>query len=132
MAILDSDKTTVDLTQREVAVMVARAISRSGLPVPSGRFRNDIDGIQIDPIIIEKRVTEREPGVRLQFATKDEFGVTLNVNLREFQANPTAYLHDIFEHIHPMLRNGGRRRKRQQIIDQAMYEIMTEEAAANG
>ena len=132
MAILESDKSTVDLTQREIAVMVARAISRAGLPVPSGRFRNDIDGIQIDPIVIEKRVTEREPGVRLQFVTKDEFGITLNVNLREFQANPTAYLHDIFEHIHPMLRNGGKMRKRQQIINQAMYEIMTEEAAANG
>jgi hypothetical protein len=131
MAILESDK-SVDMTQREVAVVVAQAISRAGLPQPNGRFRNDVDHIQIDPVIIERRVTSREPGVRLQFMAANELGVTLNINLREFSEDPKGYLTNLLEHLNPMLRNSLKMRKRKEIINQAMYEIMTEEAAANG
>jgi len=131
MPILESDK-RVDLTQREVAVVTAKAIAKAGLPIPNGRFRNDVEHIQIDPIIIEHRVTKREPGVRLQFMVEHELGVTFNVNLREFAENPTGYLTDLFEHLRPMMRNSIKLRKRKQIINQALYEIMTEEAAANG
>jgi len=132
MAILDSGSSNVNLTQREVAVTVAGAIARAELPTPNGKFRNDLNHIQIDPIIIEHRVTNRVPGVRLQFMTQDRFGITLNVDLAEFGKDPGQYLRDLFEHIRPMMRNGAKLRRNKQILNEAMYEIMTEGAAANG
>lgn len=131
MAILESSQ-KIELTRREIAVNVAQAIADSRLPVPSSRIRSDVNYIQIDPIIIEHRVTNRESGIRLQFVTEQDFGVTLNINLREFSENPEAYLHDLFEHIRPMLRNGQKLRMRKDALDQAMHEVMIEEAAANG
>ena len=129
MAILESSE-KVELTHREVAVNVAEAINQTGLPTPSRHVRNDAGFIQIDPIIIEHRVTNREPGVRLHFVTGENFGVTLNINLREFAADPESYLHDLFEHIRPMLRNTQKLRMRKNALDQAMYEVMRE--TANG
>ena len=128
MAILESTQ-KIELTHREVAVTVAQAIADAGLPSPSTRIRNDVSHIQIDPIIIEHRVTNREPGVRLQFVTEQDFGVTLNINLREFAENPESYLHGLFEHIRPMLRNGQKLRLRKNALDQAMHEVMIDEAA---
>lgn len=131
MAILESDK-PVNLTQREVAVVVARAIAKTGLPVPNGKYRNDVDHIQIDPIVIEKRVTQPKPGVRLQFMTEANFGVDFNINLEEFEKAPVAYLKDLFEHLAPMLRNGQKFRKNKRLMDSAIYDILTQETAANG
>lgn len=131
MAILESDK-PVNLTQREIAVIVAKSIKETGLPVPSGRIRNDVDHIQIDPIILEKRVTDPKIGVRLQFVTKDEFKVDFNINIEEFEANPGGYMTDLFERLGEMLRNGLKMRRNTKLMNNAMYDILTKEAAANG
>jgi hypothetical protein len=131
MAILESNK-PVTLTQREVAVLVAKAIAKTGLPVPNGQFRNDVDYIQIDPIIIEKCVTQPKPGVRLQFMTEARFGVAFNVNLEDFEKDPVGTLKDLFDHLYPMLRNGQKMRHNKRLLDAAMYDILTRETAANG
>jgi hypothetical protein len=131
MAILESDK-PVNLTQREIAVIVAKSITETGLPVPTGRVRNDVNHIQIDPIILEKRVTQPKMGVRLQFVTKDDFKVDFNINIEEFEANPGGYMTDLFERLGEMLRNGLKMRKNTKLLNSAMYDILTKEAAANG
>lgn len=131
MAILESDK-PVNLTQREVAVIVAKSISETGLPVPSGRIRNDVNHIQIDPIVLEKRVTNPKMGVRLQFATKEDFQVDFNINIEEFTEDPHGYMTDLFEHLGRMLRNGLKMRKNTKLLNSAIYDILTKEAPANG
>lgn len=131
MAILESDK-PVNLTQREIAVIVAKSITETGLPVPSSRIRNDVDHIQIDPIVLEKRVTQPKMGVRLQFMTRDDFKVDFNINVEEFEANPGGYMGDLFERLGEMLRNGLKMRKNTKLLNSAMYDILTKEAAANG
>ncbi|MCZ4284551.1 hypothetical protein O4H29_06850 [Marinobacter salarius] len=131
MAILESDK-PVNLTQREIAVIVAKSITETGLPVPTGRVRNDVNHIQIDPIILEKRVTQPKMGVRLQFVTKDDFKVDFNINIEEFEAYPGGYMTDLFERLGEMLRNGLKMRKNTKLLNSAMYDILTKEAAANG
>lgn len=131
MAILESDK-PVNLTQREIAAIVAKSISETGLPVPSNKIRNDHEHIQIDPIVLEKRVTQPKLGVRLQFMTRDEFKVDFNVNVEEFEANPGGYMGDLFERLGEMLRNGLKMRKNTKLLNSAMYDILTKEAAANG
>lgn len=131
MAILESDK-PVNLTQREIAVIVAKSITETGLPVPSSRIRNDVDHIQIDPIVLEKRVTQPKMGVRLQFMTRDDFKVDFNINVEEFEANPGGYMGDLFERLGEMLRNGLKMRRNKQLMNSAMYDILTKEAAANG
>lgn len=130
MPILEDNK-PVSLTQREVAVAVAQAIAQTGLPKPSTRFRDDLHHIQIDPIIIEERVTDRRPGVQLQFEAEGEFGVKLNVDLTEFAKNPGEYLGDLFSHLKPMLRNGIRLRHDKQAMNAKIYDILTR-GAANG
>jgi len=128
MAILDSNK-PVSLTQREIAVVVAQAVAKTGLPVPGGKFRNDVDHIQIDPIVIESRVTQPHPGVRLQFEVIGGFGVSLNVKIGEFESDPVGYLKDLFKQLHPMLRNAQKLRDKKRIENQAMYDFLTKDAA---
>lgn len=131
MAILDSSK-PVSLTQREVAVVVAQAIAKARLPVPSSRYRNDVEHIQIDPIVLEVKVTQPKPGVRLQFEAEGGFGIGLNINLAEFEAGPVQYLKDMFAHLYPMLRNSQKMRRNKKLMDSAIYDVLTEGAAANG
>lgn len=131
MAILET-QSPVTMTQREVAVVVAQAVARHAQPVPSGRLRNDVDYIQIDPIIIEVRVTKPKPGVRLKFELKGGYGVTLNVNLGEFEASPTAYLRDLFTQLSPMLRDAQRRRAQKRAENHALYDMLTKGVSANG
>ena len=131
MAILESNK-PVSLTQREIAVVVARAVAKAALPIPSGKFRNDVDHIQIDPVVIEAKVTQPKSGVRLQFEVEGGYGITLNVKLEEFEASPMAYLKDLFKQLHPMLRNCQRLRNNKRLMNQAMYDILTKGASANG
>jgi len=131
MAILETDK-PINLSQREVAVIVAKSIHEAGLPVPSGRVRNDANYIQIDPIILERRVTDPKLGVRLQFVTKDNFKVDFNIDMDEFGANPGGYMTDLFERLGEMLRNGLKMRRNTKLMNSAVYDILTKEAAANG
>ena len=130
MAILETNK-PVTLSQREVAVVVAQAVAKTGLPVPSGKLRNDVNHIQIDPIILERRVTNPKTGVRLQFDTKEDFGVTLNVDLDEFAESPVGYLNNLFDHLGPMLRNSTKMRKNRKLFDSAVYDILTQGAAGH-
>ena len=131
MAILDSSK-PVSLTQREIAVVVAQAVAKTGLPIPGGKFRNDVDHIQIDPIVIEARVTQPHPGVRLQFEVIGGFGISLNVKIQEFESDPVGYMKDLFGQLHPMMRNAQKLRDKKRIENQAMYDFLTKGAAANG
>jgi hypothetical protein len=131
MAILESGK-PVNLNQREVAVIVAKSIFETGLPVPSEKIRNDSNHIQIDPIVLEAKVTQPKMGVRLQFYTRDDFQVDFNVNIEDFQADPHGYMTDLFEHLGKMLRNGLKMRRNTKTMNSAMYDILTKEAAANG
>ena len=126
MAIIETHK-PVTLTQREIAVVVAKAISRGKLQVPSGKYRNDVDGIQIDPIILEKRVTNPRKGVRLQFMAENDLGVCLNIDLEEFAQNPQAYLHEQFDHLGRMLRNSVKMRRNQKLFNSAVNEILQDE-----
>lgn len=128
---IEQTNTRITMTQRDVAVAVAKAVASSGLPVPSKRIRNDVDWVQIDPIIIEYKVTKRRPGVQLKFDVAEEYGFTLNVDLKLFEEDPQGYLHDLFQHIHPMLRNSKKLRRNRKLIGEAMYEILTEEAQGN-
>ena len=131
MAILDSSK-PVSLTQREIAVVVAKAIAKAGLPIPSGRYRNDVGHIQIDPIVIEARVTQPKQGVRLQFEVLGGFGVSLNIKIGELESDPVGYLKDLFGQLHPMMRNAQKLRDKKRIENQAMYDFLTKGVAANG
>lgn len=130
MAILETSK-PVTMTQREIAVVVAKAIAKGNLAVPCKEYRNDVDHIQIDPIILEKRVTNPKLGVRLQFMTEARMGVALNVDIEEFAADPKGYLHEQFEHLGRMLRNSSKMRRNKKLFDDAVYEILTQEAAGN-
>ena len=131
MAIIDSNK-PVSLTQREIAVVVAQAVAKTGLPITGGKFRNDVDHIQIDPIVIEARVTQPKQGVRLQFEVTGGFGVSLNVKIGEFESDPVGYLRDLFKQLHPMMRNAQKLRDKKRIENQAMYDFLTKGVAANG
>ena len=131
MAILDSNK-PVSLTQREIAVVVAQSVAKTGLPIPGGKFRNDVDHIQIDPIVIEARVTQPKQGVRLQFEVLGGFGVSLNIKIGEFESDPVGYLKDLFGQLHPMMRNAQKLRDKKRIENQAMYDFLTKGVAANG
>jgi hypothetical protein len=128
MAILDSNK-PVSFTQREIAVVIAQAVAKTGLPVPGGKFRNDVDHIQIDPIVIEARVTQPHPGVRLQFEVIGGYSVSLNVKVQEFESDPVGCLKHLFEQLHPILRNAQKRRDKKRIENQAMYDFLTKDAA---
>ena len=130
MPILESNN-PVTLDQREVAVLFAQTIAKAGLPIPSGRYRNDVDGIQIDPIVIEERVTRPKLGVRLQFMTKGEFGVALNIDMEQFAADPKGYTVDTFENLGRLLRDSGRRRHTKRAETAALYDLLTQ-GAANG
>lgn len=130
MPILDSHA-PISMTQREVAVVVAKSIAASGLPVPGPKFRNDVDHIQIDPIVIERRVTQPMPGVRLQFEVKEGMGVTLNINLADFEASPKGYLTELYTHLRPMMRNCAKMRRNRKLVNDALYDVMTE-AKADG
>ena len=131
MAILDSNK-PVSFTQREIAVVIAQAVAKTGLPIPGGKFRNDVDHIQVDPIVIEARVTQPKQGVRLQFEVLGGFGVSLNVKIQEFESDPVGYLKDLFGQLHPMMRNAQKLRDKKRIENQAMYDFLTKGVAANG
>ena len=131
MAILDSNK-PVSFTQREIAVVIAQAVAKTGLPIPGGKFRNDVDHIQIDPIVIEARVTQPKQGVRLQFEVLGGFGISLNVKIQEFESDPAGYLKDLFGQLHPVMRNAQKLRDKKRIENQAMYDVLTKGAAANG
>jgi len=131
MAILDSNK-PVSFTQREIAVVIAQAVAKTGLPIPGGKFRNDVDHIQIDPIVIEARVTQPKQGVRLQFEVIGGFGISLNVKIQEFESDPVGYLKDLFGQLHPMMRNAQKLRDKKRIENQAMYDFLTKGVAANG
>jgi len=131
MAILDSNK-PVSFTQREIAVVIAQAVAKTGLPIPGGKFRNDVDHIQIDPIVIEARVTQPKQGVRLQFEVLGGFGVSLNIKIGEFESDPVGYLKDLFGQMHPMMRNAQKLRDKKRIENQAMYDFLTKGVAANG
>jgi hypothetical protein len=131
MAILDSNK-PVSFTQREIAVVIAQAVAKTGLPIPGGKFRNDVDHIQIDPIVIEARVTQPKQGVRLQFEVLGGFGISLNVKIQEFESDPAGYLKDLFGQLHPMMRNAQKLRDKKRIENQAMYDFLTKGVAANG
>jgi hypothetical protein len=131
MAILDSNK-PVSFTQREIAVVIAQAVAKTGLPIPGGKFRNDADHIQIDPIVIEARVTQPKQGVRLQFEVLGGFGVSLNIKIGEFESDPVGYLKDLFGQLHPMMRNAQKLRDKKRIENQAMYDFLTKGVAANG
>ena len=128
MAILDSNK-PVSFTQREIAVVIAQALAKTGLPIPGGKFRNDVDHIQIDPIVIEARVTQPHPGVRLQFEVIGGYGVSLHVKIGEFESDPVYYLKDLFSQLHPMMRNAQKLRDKKRIENQAMYDFLTKDAA---
>lgn len=130
MPILESDK-PVTLSQREIAVLMAQTIAKAGLPVPCGRYRNDVDGIQIDPIIIEQRVTKPKLGVRIRFMTRDDFGVDFNIDVEEFAASPQSYTLNMFEQLGRMLRDGSRRRHTKREETAVLYDLMTK-GAANG
>ena len=131
MAILDSNK-PVSFTQREIAVVIAQAVAKTGLPIPGGKFRNDVDDIQVDPIVIEARVTQPKQGVRLQFEVLGGFGVSLNIKIGEFESDPVGYLKDLFGQLHPMMRNAQKLRDKKRIENQAMYDFLTKGVAANG
>jgi hypothetical protein len=131
MAILDSNK-PVSFTQREIAVVIAQAVAKTGLPIPGGKFRNDVDHIQIDPIVIEARVTQPKQGVRLQFEVLGGFGISLNVKIQEFESDPAGYLKDLFGQLHPVMRNAQKLRDKKRIENQAMYDFLTKGDAANG
>jgi hypothetical protein len=131
MAILDSNK-PVSFTQREIAVVIAQAVAKTGLPIPGGKFRNDVDHIQIDPIVIEARVTQPKQGVRLQFEVLGGFGISLNVKIQAFESDPAGYLKDLFGQLHPMMRNAQKLRDKKRIENQAMYDFLTKGVAANG
>lgn len=131
MSILESDK-PVTLSQREIAVLFAQTIAKSGLPVPSDKYRNDVDYIQIDPIIIEVKVTKPRMGVRLQFMTKGDFGVSLNIDLDQFEADPKGYTVDLFENLGRMLRDSDRLRCNKRFESASLYDMLTKGAAANG
>ena len=131
MAIIDSNK-PVSFTQREIAVVIAQAVAKTGLPITGGKFRNDVDHIQIDPIVIESRVTQPHPGVRLQFEVTGGYGVSLHVKIGEFESDPVGYLRDLFKQLHPMMRNAQKLRDKKRIENQAMYDFLTKGVAANG
>lgn len=126
---IEQTKSKITLSQRDAAVYVAKAVASAGLPVPSSRFRNDVDYIQIDPIIIEYKITKRVPGVRLQFEVEGRFGVTLNIDLKQLEDDPQRYLHELFQHVRPMMRNSVKLRRNRKLASQALYEVLTEEAA---
>lgn len=131
MAILE-DTRRIDMSQREIAVVVAKAIAKTGLPVPHPEIRNDVNYIQIDPIIIEKRVTDPKLGVRLMFRTADRMEVVFNVNVEEFAAGPTAYIQELMTHLHPMIRNCKKMARNKRLMDSMIYDVLTQETAANG
>ncbi|MDP4546492.1 hypothetical protein [Marinobacter sp. MDS2] len=131
MAILETNK-PVSLTQREVAVVLAQAVSKSGLVEVGERFRNDVNGIQIDPILFEAKVTDRHPGVRLQFAIRGGYGVTLNVSLREFEAAPVECVQGLFKQLNGIIQDAHRRRHTRRESNAALYHALTQGVAANG
>jgi hypothetical protein len=91
-----------------------------------------VDNIQIDPIVIEARVTQPKQGVRLQFEVLGGFGVSLNIKIGEFESDPVGYLKDLFGQLHPMMRNAQKLRDKKRIENQAMYDFLTKGVAANG
>ena len=128
MAIIESSA-PVTMTQREIAVIVAKAVSATGLPVADEQIRNDVKYIQIDPILLEEKVTDPHLGVRVRFMTKDRFSIDLNIDCRHFCEDPKGYMTDIFENLKRMVGNAHIRRHQKREETLAIYNHLTKGAA---
>lgn len=124
-------RTQVEQLMRDGARMIAEALVQHGIPQPSRRFRPDVGAVQIDMIVISEKVSQPEPGMRLQFEVEGNMGVTFNIKLLEFVRDPAAYVRDLFEHLAPMRRNMLRMRRHKRDADTAIYRALTQ-GAANG
>lgn len=119
----------VEKLMRDGARMIAEALIQHKVAVPSKRFRPDVGPIQIDMIVIEEKVTQPQPGMRLQFEIEGGMGVTFNIKLAELVKDPAGYVRDLFEHLGPMRRNVLRRRRHKRALDDAFYQSLTQGAA---
>lgn len=109
---------------RDAARTIAEQLIEAGIPTASERFRPDVGPVQIDMIVIEERVTRPEPGMRLQFEVEGDMGVTLNIKLLEFAADPAGYIRDLFAQLAPMRRNVMRLRRNKQDANRAIYRAI--------
>jgi len=116
----------VEKLMRDGARMIAEQLVQHGVPEPSRRFRPDVGPVQIDMIVIEEKVTQPQPGMRLQFEIEGGMGVTINIKLVEFIKDPTAYVRDLFEHLGPMRRNVLRLRRHKRDASEAIYRALTQ------
>lgn len=85
---------TVDYQQ--IAGFVANKLQE--VAVPSSTLRKDIGDIQVDPVIIIENY-EEIPAIRLEFEMDGGFGMEVKVRVKDFVANPQAYMRDVFENV---------------------------------
>lgn len=121
----------VEALMRDGAKAIAETLIEAGIPIDTPRFRPDVGPVQIDMIIIEEKVTQPQPGMRLQFDVDGGMGVTLTIKLIEFIKDPEAYVRDLFTQLGPMRRNVLRLRRHKRDANDAIYRALTE-GAANG
>lgn len=119
----------VEAMMRDGARTIAEALNERGIPTPSRRFRPDVGPVQIDMIVISEKVSQPEPGMRLQFEVEGSMGVTFNIKLLEFAKDPAGYVRDLFEQLPPMRRNVQRMRTNKREINARIYDALTQGAA---
>lgn len=119
----------VEAMMRDGARMIAEALVQHGIPKPSRRFRPDVGPVQIDMIVISEKVSQPEPGMRLQFEVEGNMGVTFNIKLLEFVRDPAGYVRDLFEHLGPMRRNVQRMRTNKRELNARIYGALTQGGA---
>lgn len=102
--------TTMFIEWKQVADVIARLVAP--LTVQSFQLRRDIGLVQVDAVEI-KEPDGGHPAVRVQFEMAHDLGVTLNVKLAEFAADPVNYMQDLLANLRKLehgakLRRSGR------------------------
>lgn len=114
---------------RDGAKVIAEQLVAADIPIQSRRFRPDVGSVQIDMAVIEGKVSRPEPAMQLQFEVEGGLGITLNIKLMEFVADPAGYVKDLFSHLGPMRRNVLKMRTNRRESNSRLYEAMTKGAA---
>lgn len=119
----------VAAVMRDSAKAVAEQLVEQGIPVDTGRFRPDVGPVQVDMIVIQEKISNPEPGMRLQFDIEASMGVTLTIKLLEFLKDPAQYVRDLFEQLGPMRRNVLRMRAEKRDRNSKLYDALTKGGA---
>ncbi|MDH0796438.1 MULTISPECIES: hypothetical protein [Pseudomonas] len=114
--------TSMTIGWKQIADVIARLVAP--MAVQSLQLRRDIGLVQVDAVEI-KEPDGAYPAIRVQFEMAEALGVTLNIKLAEFTADPVPYMQGMLLHLRDMEHSAKLRRAGRQAEINVVYEAIT-------